>query len=57
VRQVAIIDIHGNVASFTGAKNISPAGGTIAGAKSTQLVAAVWAERCSKEQIFPRKRI
>src|SRR5882724_11692426 len=36
VRQVAIIDIHGNVASFTGAKNISPAGGTIAGAKSTQ---------------------
>ena len=36
VRQVAIIDIHGNVASFTGAKNISPAGGTVAGAKSTQ---------------------
>ena len=37
VRQVAMIDINGNVASFTGAKNIPPAGGTIAGAKSTQL--------------------
>jgi len=37
VRQVAMIDINGNVASFTGAKNISPAGGTIAGAKSTRV--------------------
>ena len=36
VRQVAMIDINGNVASFTGAKNISPAGGTIVGAKSVQ---------------------
>jgi len=36
VRQVAMIDINGRVASFTGAKNISPAGGTIAGGKSTQ---------------------
>ena len=36
VRQVAMIDINGKVASFTGAKNISPAGGTIAGGKSTQ---------------------
>ena len=33
VRQVAMIDANGNVASFTGAKNISPAGGTIVGAK------------------------
>src|SRR5213079_2421820 len=36
VRQVAMIDINGKVASFSGAKNISPAGGTIAGGKSTQ---------------------
>lgn len=36
VRQVAMIDIHGEVASFTGAKNISPAGSTIVGAKSMQ---------------------
>ena len=36
VRQVAMIDINGKVASFTGAKNISPAGGTIPGGKSTQ---------------------
>ena len=33
VRQVAMIDANGNVASFSGAKNISPAGGTIIGAK------------------------
>ena len=31
-----MIDINGNVASFTGAKNISPAGGTIVGANGTQ---------------------
>jgi len=36
VRQVAMIDINGKVASFSGAKNISPAGGTIPGGKSTQ---------------------
>ncbi len=36
VRQVAMIDINGNVASFTGAKNISPAGATIVGANSSQ---------------------
>ena len=36
VRQVAMIDINGKVASFTGAKNISPAGGTIVGSKGAQ---------------------
>src|SRR5256885_9014419 len=36
VRQVAMIDINGNVASFTGAKNILPAGGTVVGAKGAQ---------------------
>jgi uncharacterized Ntn-hydrolase superfamily protein len=36
VRQVAMIDTNGNVASFTGAKNISPAGGMIIGANSKQ---------------------
>jgi uncharacterized Ntn-hydrolase superfamily protein len=36
VRQVAMIDINGNVASFTGSKNISPAGGIVGGANSTQ---------------------
>jgi uncharacterized Ntn-hydrolase superfamily protein len=36
VRQVAMIDVNGRVASFTGAKNISPAGGTIVGANNAQ---------------------
>jgi len=36
VRQVAMIDVNGKVATFTGAKNISPAGGMIVGAKDAE---------------------
>jgi len=53
VRQVAMVDTQGRVATFTGAKDIEPAGGIAGGSMQTGKNYAVQANLMSNDRIWP----